>query len=101
MFQTETIFKRQEGANLRDQCAPDGLCCPRLRHSALPARGSIPGGSVHDVSGAHSECAVLPCRRHWHLSGVCASFFCGRPGRRCRLAAPLTNKEKTVFPFIC
>lgn len=97
MFPTETIFYRQEGANLRGQCVPDALCCPRLRRSAPPCHGSIPGGSVHGASGARSECAVRPFQRHWHMSGVCAFSFCGRPGRRCRRAVPLRNKEKTFF----
>lgn len=97
VFRTEAVFKWQEGANLRGQCAPDALCCPRLRRSAPPCRGSIPGGSVHDVSGARSECAVRPCQRHWHMSGVGAFSFCERPEHLCRLAAPLRNKVKTNF----
>lgn len=79
-------FRTQERPHLRGRCTR-GAPLRHPRHCSAPlCRGNTLCASVRSV------CVGSPCLRRRCRNGVCAVSVCGRPGRRCRRAAPLGER---------
>lgn len=94
-LQGSARFQRDASAlrpHLRGRCT---RAAPRRhpRHRSAPlCCGNILCAHVRDVCGDRSARVGTPCLHRQCRSGACAVFVCGRPGRRCRRAAPLGDR---------